>query len=126
MREQTGPLLRATFQTIKSYTTSLAILGASYAGTSCLLKQLKEQEDVWNGVGGSIVTGILVGIRRQSFNVGCTAIVALASLTLMTEYSSLNRNYKRGEHIFIPSIEILSLFFLLGGYMRGGADRKQD
>ena len=95
LREQTGPVLRATFHTIKTYTTVLTTLGAVYAGTQCLLKQWREQDDVWNGVGGSLVTGILVGLRRKSFSVSCGAAAALAAATLGIEYSGLDQVHRR-------------------------------
>jgi hypothetical protein len=95
LREQTGPVLRATFHTIKTYTVVLTAFGSVYAGTRCLLKEWRKRDDVWNGVGGSLVTGILVGLRRRSFNVSCGASAVLAAVTLGIEYSGLDQVRER-------------------------------
>jgi hypothetical protein len=86
LREQTGPVLRATFKTITTYTTVLASVGFVYAGTQCGLKKWREQDDIWNGVGGGIAGGALLGLRRGSLGIGLTAAAAFAVATVAMEY----------------------------------------
>jgi hypothetical protein len=89
VKQSMKQVVYVTYQTIKKYATVLAAAGAVYSGTECALKHIREKDDVWNRINGSILSGILLGIRKGSLSTACFAATTLVAITVGTEFSGL-------------------------------------
>lgn len=88
-------------------TGAYAGLGALYCGTSILLRNTRDKDDVWNRVIAGAMAGSLVGLRKHSWFLAGGAAASIAAGTIIAQIMGGTFGPRQKEAYFLRRKEKL-------------------
>ena len=81
------PALQKTAAFMGQHGGTLGAVGVVYAGVECVMREVRGADDVWNGVVGGVLAGLVLGARSGSVRVAVVGGMALAGVSASVDAS---------------------------------------
>lgn len=96
------PALQKTGALMAQHGSTLGAVGLMYATTECALRAVRGKDDVWNGVAGGVVGGMVLGARSGNPRVGVVGCLALAAVSATVDASGYRLTGGRVDDALSP------------------------